>query len=423
MSIIICVDGAYGDCGKSRIVDNISEKSDAIVRAGGGANAGHTTKIGEKEFKLNLIPAGVFRNKPCILGGGMVIDPGQILKELDFLNQNGFIVDLTISSSAFFVLPTHKYLDQYFESKRSGKIGTTGKGIMPAYVDRTARIGIPIDISDVSDSDLKQMVKQHFSFWGNCLTGHDELDIYDYIKLNFSELYKVAKFLDVSTLLNNMLKEKKNILVEGNQGTLLSISHGTYPYVTSSETCSSGYCAYLGVGPTSIDKTIVISKSYTTRVGNGVFPTERNDSVSDFIREEGREYGTVTGRPRRVGDLDLVSLKYACGVNGASCLAITKLDVLDKLDKISLCVAYQTERGITKDFPKNEFILNKVTPIVKDFEGWKKSTREIRCLHDLPYNARLYIDFISEYLDVPISHISVGPERNEMIKTMEVWNE
>jgi adenylosuccinate synthase len=422
MSVKIVVGSQWGDEAKAKIVDYLAVDSDFVVRFQGGANAGHTVIVDGNEFIFHLVPSGImYPDKTCVIGNGVVLDPTALLHEINELKEKGISVDgrLFISQKAHLVMPYHKRLDQAHEkSKGSKSIGTTGRGIGPAYRDKAARVGIRIiDLLDkeVLTAKLERNVKEANDILTK-IYGEEPLDVNEILE-EFLEFDRIIDPLvtDISVLLHDAIKAGKNVLFEGAQGALLDIDHGTYPFVTSSNTTAGAACIGTGIGPTSIDKVIGIMKAYTTRVGNGPFPTEFNDEFADTIRKIGAEYGATTGRPRRCGWFDGVIGKYAARVNGLSVLAITKLDVLDTLPEIKICNGYKYKDRILTNFPVDAKVLEECVPVYETHPGWQSPTTEIRNYDDLPENAKKYIARISEFVDTPTEYVSIGAQRDETI--------
>ena len=422
MSVKIVVGSQWGDEAKAKIVDYLAVDADYVVRFQGGANAGHTVIANGNEFIFHLIPAGImYPDKICIIGNGVVIDPSALMDEIAMLRERGIEVDgrLFISQKAHLVMPYHKLIDKVSEKYKGGhSIGTTGRGIGPAYRDKAARIGIRIvDLlnKDVFREKLERNIKEANEFLTK-IYDHEPLDVNEIID-NFLEFdRKIDPYVkDISVILNDAVKSGKNILFEGAQGALLDIDHGTYPYVTSSNTVAGAACIGTGIGPTYIDNVIGVMKAYTTRVGNGPFPTEFNDEFAQTIRELGGEYGATTGRPRRCGWFDSVIGSYAARINGLSSLAITKLDVLDTLDEIKICTGYRYGDRILTNFPVDANVLEAVEPVYETHPGWKEPTVEIRQYEDLPSNAKSYISRITEIVETPADYISVGSHREQTI--------
>lgn len=421
MSVTILIGSQWGDEGKGKIVDILSDRFDIVARYQGGANAGHTIKIGEKEFILHLIPAGILRDGvECVIGNGVVIDPKALLDEIKFLGENGINIEgrLFISHNAHLIMPYHKLLDSISE-KGEGKIGTTGRGIGPCYIDKYARKGIKI-VDLLNKTKLEELIRKNLEEKNNLLKkvyDHDELDVEEIIKeyLEFDAV--IDQYIkDVPQYLNNSIDNGKTVLLEGAQGTLLDIDYGTYPYVTSSNPTAGGGCTGTGIPPTKISSVLGIVKAYTTRVGYGPFPTELTGDDGNALREAGKEYGATTGRPRRCGWFDASMLKYSRMINGIERVAITKLDVLSYLDEIKVCVGYEINGKKIHSYPTDLARMETVTPIYETLPGWKKDISEIRNYDDLPRETKDYLSFISEQSGFEISIISVGPRRSETIE-------
>jgi len=422
MSVTIVVGAQWGDEGKGKVVDLLSPDMDIVVRYQGGANAGHTVVYDQKQFILHQIPTGILQpDAICIIGSGVVIDPAGLMHEIELLKKEGIEVSgrLFISHKAHLIMPYHKLLDQIGEEKEGeDKIGTTGRGIGPAYVDKYSRCGIRI--VDLLDRDvLREKLLKNIQA-KNLLLKH----IYDEEELEPDKIIseylefdrKMDEFItDTSLYINRAIKDGKKILLEGAQGTLLDIDFGTYPYVTSSHPISGGACIGVGIGPTKIDKVIGVMKAYTTRVGFGPFPTEFDEEFGNHIRNLGSEYGSTTGRPRRCGWLDILIARYAAQVNGIDKFAITKLDVLDTLETINICTHYRYKEKVIEHFPSESNILNSAEPVYEELPGWCTSTQKCRTLNDLPENARLYLERIEKLTEVPIEIISVGSDRQNTI--------
>ncbi|MEG8945979.1 adenylosuccinate synthase [Rosettibacter firmus] len=421
MSVTVVVGSQWGDEGKGKIVDLLSEKYDIVVRYQGGANAGHTVKIGDKQYILHLIPSGILReNVICVIGNGVVIDPKALLEEIEFLENNGISIKgrLFISHNAHLIMPYHKLLDSISESG-AGKIGTTGRGIGPCYIDKYARKGIKI-VDLLDKAVLEEKIKFNIEEKNNLLKkvyNHEELDVNQIIKEYLEFDKKIDQYItDVPSYLNNAIAEGKSILLEGAQGTLLDVDFGTYPYVTSSNPTSGGACTGTGLPPTKIMSVIGIVKAYTTRVGLGPFPTELTGEEGERLRKTGLEYGATTGRPRRCGWYDAFLVNYSRMINGIERAAITKLDVLSYLDEIKVCIGYEINGKRLKSFPTDVNQLMKVKPIYETLPGWKKDISSITRYEDLPDEAKNYLSFISEQSGFEISIISVGPSRQQTIE-------
>lgn len=427
MSVQVIVGSQWGDEGKGKIIDHLSKSIDIVARYQGGANAGHTVVIPSgrknqqpKQFVLHLIPSGIFHSHvTCIIGNGVVIDPVALMTEIDQLRSSGLKLEgrLFISHHAHLIMPYHKLLDT-IRDETIQKIGTTGRGIGPAYIDKYSRCGIRV--VDLLDRDtLCSKLRSNIEEKNQILSR-----IYDSTQLNVDEIIdeyqKFDKLIDgfitdTSLFLQKAISKKKKILAEGAQGALLDVDHGTYPFVTSSNPTSGGACTGLGIPPTSISSVIGVAKAYSTRVGNGPFPTELTDSIGDQIRSIGGEFGATTGRPRRCGWLDLVSLRYSIRINGIQKLALTKLDVLDDFDEISVCTGYDFNGKNIRDFPSDIQTLEKVKPRYRTFKGWKKKTSDLGRYRDLPIAAHRYIHWIGHVLNIPISIVSVGPRRDQTL--------
>lgn len=422
MSVKIIVGAQWGDEGKGKIVDLLSEQVDIVARYQGGANAGHTVVINGEQYILHLVPSGILHeNTICVIGNGVVIDPLALLEEIEFLESKGISVDgrLWISHRAHLIMPYHKLLDQAKESKDADrKIGTTGRGIGPAYVDKVNRMGIRIvDLldRDTLEEKLRTNIKEKNEIL-NKIYEEKEIDVDEIINEYLEFDKKIDPYIkDVSTFLNESLKDGKQILLEGAQGTLLDIDFGTYPYVTSSNPTSGGACAGVGIGPTKIESVLGVIKAYTTRVGMGPFPTEIGDEEDFDLRDLGGEYGATTGRPRRCGWFDAVIANFAVQVNGLDSFALTKLDVLDSLEEIKICVAYRYEGKTITTFPSEMRILQNCEPVYESFPGWQQPTSGIRSYQDLPANTKSYLDAIKDFTQTDISIISVGSGREQTI--------
>lgn len=424
MPNIVAVGTQWGDEGKGKIIDLLAEDADIIVRYQGGNNAGHTVMVGDEEFILHLIPSGILRpQKECIIGNGVVVDPKALLEEIQMLREKDIDIgphNLHISKSANVIMPYHKLAERLREEGGIGRIGTTRRGIGPAYLDKAGRVGVRM-IDLVSKTQLAWKLKRNLKEINLILQkiyGEEGVS-YDRLMEEYLEYGKELKdyIKDTVSLLNRAINQNKNILFEGAQGTMLDVDHGTYPFVTSSNATAGGACTGTGVGPTKIDKVIGVMKAYTTRVGEGPFPTEIKGEMADKLRNAGPigEYGRSTGRPRRCGWLDMVVIRRAVLVNGVDSLAITRLDILDDLDKIYICNRYKYKDTYIEDFPEELEILQECTPIYEEIKGWKTPTPEIREFKKLPKEVRQYIARIEELAGVPISILSIGPKRSQTI--------
>ncbi len=422
MGVTLVLGAQWGDEGKGKIVDILSKDADIVARFQGGANAGHTVVYNGHKFILHLIPSGILNsNSICVIGNGVVIDPFALLDEIKLLEKFNIKVNnrLLISNKAHLILPYHKILDKVSEECTAKSIGTTGRGIGPAYVDKYARCGIRVSEAlheDILQSRLEnnfldkiKLIKQYY---GKEFNEDYKKLIQDYIEA----LGKIKIFIaDTTYFLNNSIKQGKKILLEGAQGTLLDVDHGTYPFVTSSNPTSGGACTGLGIPPNSIKNIIGVAKAYTTRVGNGPFPTELKDHTGEVIRKSGFEFGSTTGRPRRCGWLDLVALKYAATINGMNCIALTKIDVLSNFNEIKICTKYKINGEETTEFPSDNFIFERVVPIYKTFHGWEKSLSGISSYDELPKETKEYIKFIEDFIEIPVKIISTSPDRADTI--------
>ncbi len=421
MANVVVIGAQWGDEGKGKITDLLSRSADIVVRYQGGVNAGHTIVVDNKVLKLHLIPSGIlYKNTTCLIGSGTVVDPKVLLKEIDMLRENGIdISGLKLSSTSHVTMPYHRVLDEAMEKERGNyKIGTTGRGIGPTYADKSQRNGIRVRdlldkkrLKDVLQVPLKEkngLLEKIYNI--NPLKEAEIIEEY----LEFGSRLE-PHVVDCTRTIHSASTNKKNILFEGAQGTLLDLDHGTYPYVTSSNPISGGACIGAGVGPTLIDRVIGVAKAYTTRVGEGPFPTELQGSINDQLCDRGGEFGTTTGRRRRCGWFDGIIGKYAVQVNGLDCLAITKLDVLDELDEIQVCIAYELNGRQINYFPTNSDDLRKCKPIFKKLPGWQCSTADCRKLSDLPDGAMNYLRFLAELMEVPIAIVSLGANRDQTI--------
>jgi adenylosuccinate synthase len=418
MGATVLVGSQWGDEGKGKIVDLISKEFEVVVRYQGGANAGHTVEIGDKKYILHLIPAGILReNVICVIGNGVVIDPTALLEEIEILKQNNINVDgrLFISHNAHLIMPYHKLLDSINESGNN-KIGTTGRGIGPCYIDKYGRKGIRI-VDLLNRTELEKKIRANLKEKNEILEkihSHAGLDVDAIVKEYLEFDLTIDKYIkDAPSLLNRALDEGKSVLLEGAQGTFLDIDHGTYPYVTSSSPTSGGACTGSGIPPTRIDSVIGIVKAYTTRVGNGPFPTELLDDDGEKLRKIGAEFGATTGRPRRCGWFDAFLVAYSKMINGITSVALTKLDVLSGFEKIKVCVGYELNGKKLKTFPTNVEQLGSVTPVYETLDGWNTDITGCEHYEDLPAKTLDYLDFISRQSGIKIDIVSVGPKRTQ----------
>jgi adenylosuccinate synthase len=426
MPAIVVVGAQWGDEGKGKIVDLASEHAEVVVRYAGGPNAGHTLVVGDDKVVVRLVPSGILHpHTHCVMGQGMVIDPRVLLAEIDLLERKGLEVGrrLLVSELAHLVMPYHLAVDGLRESGASGdrKIGTTKKGIGPAYEDKTGRRGLRI--ADLRDRDrVREIIGLAAKAWAPTLAalGGEPIDaraVEDEILGHGPRLLSMAG--DGSLAVDEAYRAGKRILLEGAQGTLLDVDHGTYPFVTSSSAVAGGACTGAGIGPSRIGRTIGITKAYATRVGEGPFPSELFDELGQRLRDRGGEYGSVTGRPRRCGWLDLPALRYAARVNGIDAWAITKLDVLGGLDEVGVCVAYETSAGRTRELPVAE--LASAKPIIETLPGWKEDIDAARSIAELPLRAAELVRFVEAETGVPADVVSVGPRRDQTIVVRDLF--
>ncbi|MBP1709520.1 MAG: purA [Deltaproteobacteria bacterium] len=423
MANVIVIGAQWGDEGKGKIVDIYTDFADAIVRFQGGSNAGHTVVIGNKKIILHQIPSGILHpEKLCIIGNGVVLDLETLLDEINELKSQGFFqneTQLLISEEAHLVFPYHRLIDIGKENKAgSNKIGTTGRGIGPAYGDKIVRTGIRvIDLFD--EKVLREKLEKNAAEKNFYLTKYLDQEGFDGSPLfeKYSALARRLKpnVVNTSVVINQLMEKKKNILFEGAQGTLLDIDHGTYPFVTSSNTVAGAACVGSGIGPTRIDGVVGIVKAYTTRVGEGPFPTELNDEIGLRLKDKGKEFGATTGRPRRCGWIDIVALKHSSRINGFTHLALTKLDVLTGVKKIKVCRAYKLEGKEVSEFPASVHTLQNCEPVYEEVAGWQEDLTGIKKYNDLPRNAKKYIKLLEKSMERKFILVSVGFERGETI--------
>jgi adenylosuccinate synthase len=421
LSTTVVLGAQWGDEGKGKVTDFFASSADLVVRFQGGNNAGHTIVVGEDKIALSLTPSGVlYPNCVPVIGSGCVVDLGFLKKELEMLNEKNISTkNLALSANAHVIMPYHKILDELIEeSLGDKKIGTTKKGIGPCYADKIQRYGIRVqDLLD--DSVFAEKLNSNLNEKNNLLTkiyNHDPLSADEIIE-EFSEYKEMVQqhISDTSLLVSNAIKENKSILFEGAQGTLLDIDHGTYPFVTSSNTSAANAATGSGIGPLNLDRVVGVTKAYISRVGSGPFITEQENEIGDYLIEKGAEFGVVTGRRRRCGWLDLISLKYSVRVNSLSELFITKLDVLSGLEEIQLGVGYKYNDEILTDYPYDQKVAYEAEPIYETMQGWDEDITSVDKFEDLPSNAQKYIKAIEDFIGVPITFISVGPERNQNI--------
>jgi adenylosuccinate synthase len=419
---LVVVGAQWGDEGKGKLIDILSSDVDMTVRYQGGNNAGHTVIVGDKEYIFHLIPSAILRpSKTCVIGNGVVIDPKALIGEIDDLIKRGLPMtnrQLKISSNAHVVMPYHRVMDQLREKKCATKIGTTGRGIGPCYSDKIGRMGIRM-IDLMNPLVLKSKLQDNLNEKNDIFSKVYNHQRYDF-KMIYQEYLRYGKRLgpyvcDTALFLNRAIDRKKKILFEGAQGTFLDVDFGTYPFVTSSNSTIGGVCSGTGVPPTKIGRVVAAVKAYTTRVGEGPFPTEFDEKMNEVIRQKGHEFGSTTGRPRRCGWFDSVLVRYAAIINGASELAIMKLDVLDGLETLKIAVAYKYKGKIYKDFPHDLGVLSNTEIVYETMKGWSESTRLARHYKDLPLNARRYVERLQKLVGVKVKYISVGSKRDEFI--------
>lgn len=428
MSTYVVVGLQYGDEGKGKITDVLSAKSDYVVRFQGGDNAGHTVYVGDEKFVLHLLPSGVLQCKgKCIIANGVVVNPKAFIKEVEEIESRGMKTDhIFISRRAHVIMPYHIMLDTYREEEKGGtEIGTTKKGIGPCYEDKIARVGIRM-VDLLNPEILREKIEKNLRVKNALFEKYFERETLsvDDIYNEFIEIGKKLqdRIVDTEVELNEAIRDGKNVLFEGAQALMLDIDFGTYPFVTSSSPSTGGVCAGAGVPPTSLQNLIGVAKAYTTRVGNGPFPTELDNDLGEEIRKIGHEYGATTGRPRRTGWLDLVSLKHATMINGINNLVITKLDVLSGISPLKIATKYKTEDGKIIDyFTSSTTKLYNYEPIYEELEGWTEDISQARSYDELPDNAKKYIEFIENYLGINVYLVSVGPERSQNIIRKELF--
>lgn len=419
MPSVVVVGTQWGDEGKGKITDYLSEQAEVIARYQGGNNAGHTIVFNDTTYKLHLIPSGIFYSeKLCVIGNGMVIDPKALVTELAYLHERNVSTDnLMISNRAHVILPYHLKLDAMEEdSKGINKIGTTRKGIGPAYMDKAARVGIRIcDLmeKDVFREKLEVNLKEKNRIFEK-LYDTEGFDLEEMLEEYYAYGQEFAKYVcDTSVVLNDHLDDGKRVLFEGAQGVMLDIDQGTYPFVTSSNPIAGGVTIGSGVGPSRINHVVGVSKAYTTRVGDGPFPTELTNEIGDHIREIGNEYGTTTGRARRVGWFDSVVVRHARRVSGITDLSLNSIDVLTGIKTLKICTAYKYKGEIIEEFPASLKKLAECEPVYEEMPGWEEDITGVKSLHDLPRNAIYYVERIAQLTGIPLSIFSVGPDRNQ----------
>ncbi|KJJ84371.1 adenylosuccinate synthetase [Candidatus Omnitrophus magneticus] len=419
--VTVLVGAQWGDEGKGKLIDILTENVDYVARFQGGNNAGHTVVIEQDKYVLHLIPSGILHaGKICVIGNGVVIDPKALIEEIEFLKEKGIDVEhrLKISEKAHVIFPYHRKLDELREVKQKGRIGTTKKGIGPCYADKVSRVGIRV--ADLFDKEyFKTRLEANIAEKNVILKNLYASEGFSVEEI-FNEYLKYAEYFrkyvcDTITLLNNAIREGKSVLCEGAQGTYLDVDYGTYPFVTSSNATAGGACIGAGVGPSRIDEVLGVVKAYTTRVGEGPFPTMFNDELMEKIREKGAEFGSTTGRARRCGWFDAVLVRNAVIINGIDKVIITKLDVLDELATIKVCVSYRYKGEIYTTIPGIPGFLEQCEPMYEELSGWQRDTSKIQQYNDLPVNARKYVSRLRELIDTEIMIVSVGKSRKQTL--------
>lgn len=427
MSSVVVVGTQWGDEGKGKITDFLSKQAEVVARYQGGDNAGHTIVFNDTKYKLHLIPSGIFySDKTCVIGNGMVVNPKSLVTELAYLHERGVSTDnLRISNRAHVILPYHQLQDKLEEdTKGDAKVGTTLKGIGPCYMDKAARIGIRI--ADLLDKEVfAEKLKTVLAIKNRMFVKMYEVDAIEFDDI-FEEYYaygqQFAKYVcDTSVVLNNALDEEQKVLFEGAQGVLLDIDHGTYPFVTSSNAASGGVSSGAGIGPSKIHHVVGVCKAYTSRVGDGPFPTQLDDEIGHTIREVGKEYGTTTGRPRRVGWFDSVVVRHSRRVSGITDLCLNSIDVLTGLETLKICTAYEFEGKLLDEYPPNFRVLEQCKPVFEELPGWTEDITGIRKFEDLPVNAQNYVKRIEALTGIELLTFSVGPAREQTVILRDIY--
>ncbi|WP_114165079.1 adenylosuccinate synthase [Exiguobacterium sp. TNDT2] len=427
MSSVVVVGTQWGDEGKGKITDFLSKQAEVVARYQGGDNAGHTIVFNDTKYKLHLIPSGIFySDKTCVIGNGMVVNPKSLVTELAYLHERGVSTDnLRISNRAHVILPYHQLQDKLEEdAKGDAKVGTTLKGIGPCYMDKAARIGIRI--ADLLDKEVfAEKLKTVLAIKNRMFVKMYEVDAIEFDDI-FEEYYaygqQFAKYVcDTSVVLNNALDEEQKVLFEGAQGVLLDIDHGTYPFVTSSNAASGGVSSGAGIGPSKIHHVVGVCKAYTSRVGDGPFPTQLDDEIGHTIREVGKEYGTTTGRPRRVGWFDSVVVRHSRRVSGITDLCLNSIDVLTGLETLKICTAYEFEGKLLDEYPPNFRMLEQCKPVFEELPGWTEDITGIRQFEDLPVNAQNYVKRIEALTGIELLTFSVGPAREQTVILRDIY--
>lgn len=429
LSTVVVVGTQWGDEGKGKITDFLAEKADVVARYQGGNNAGHTILIENKKYKLTMVPSGIFnQNKLCVIGNGMVINPGALVEEIQYIRDNGFSTDnLKISDRAHVIMPYHLVLDALEEDRKAdNKIGTTRKGIGPCYMDKAARNGIRIAdlmVAEAFEEKARSVIADKNQVITQMYNG-EALDADSIIKDYLALAEQLRPFVtDTSVILNDAIDAGKKVLFEGAQGVMLDIDQGTYPYVTSSNPSAGGVCIGSGVGPSKIREVIGVAKAYTTRVGDGPFPTELNNDLGQWIRDKGHEYGTVTGRPRRVGWFDTVVVRHARRVSGITGLSLNSLDVLTGLETVKICTAYKFRGELMEHYPANLKLLEECEAVYEELPGWSEDISGAKSLSDLPETTRHFVERITELTGIPIAIFSVGRNREQTNQVATIYGE
>ena len=427
MPSVVIVGAQWGDEGKGKITDFLAERADMVVRYQGGANAGHTVVVDGRTYKLHLVPSGIIHGKTSVIGNGCVVDPETLVAEIEYLHANGIPTEgrLLLSDAAHLIMPFHKRLDALQEQRRGeDRIGTTGRGIGPAYADKAARVGLRVgDL--LEEKYFVERLRRSVQAVNDVL--HRVYDSEPFDADAIAEQYlaygrRLRPYItDTSVAINDALDAGRRVLFEGAQGTMLDLDHGSYPYVTSSYPTAGGACIGAGVGPTKIDHVIGVAKAYTSRVGDGPFPTELLDATGDWIRQKGREYGTTTGRPRRCGWLDVVVLRHAVRVSGLGGLALVHLDTLGGLERVRIASAYEYRGQRLEHMPHSAHVLAECKPVYEELPGWEEDISSLKRFEDLPENARRYVRRVEELVGVPVQVLSIGPDRAQTIALEDVF--
>lgn len=427
MSAVVVVGTQWGDEGKGKVIDYLAQQADVVVRHQGGNNAGHTVVVGDEEYRLHLIPSGIlYPDTLCVIANGVVIDPRVLFEEIDYLHRRGIQTDrLRISSEAHLIMPYHTRMDALAEDRLGvNKLGTTLRGIGPAYMDKAARTGLRV-IDLLYPAQFATRLKRILDEKNRILSKAYDVEPFDYdelLQLYLSYGERMHPYIaNTSVVINDAIDNKERVLFESAQGTMLDIDHGTYPFVTSSHPIAGGACIGAGVGPTKINQVYGVVKAYTSRVGDGPFPSELTDQTGADLRERGHEYGTTTGRPRRIGWLDTVVLRHAVRVNGLTGLAVTRLDVLDDLPEVKIGIGYRYHGELIHELPDSVEVLAEVEPVYETFPGWKGKISQARRLEDLPKEALAFLERITELVNVPLVLVSVGRERVNTIAVRELF--